>query len=195
MFPDSIIRFNGSWSHRGGAKECVAVFVDCRTNKTVDLEIVQKSKFGLSSNYERSSNGMAIAALQKLITRWKDNSTRVGCVHSYDAKASKAIRDASWNVTESSDLNDIVKALGRKWEKMETGKLRILQAKLRQWFVFLTRRTFSPEEREKYWPSTLEHFKGNHAMCPGGHPNLKLKVFPAKIRPDKNNCGFFSGRP
>jgi hypothetical protein len=176
MFPDSIIGFNGSWSHRRGAKECVVVFVDCRTNKIVDFEIVQKPKFRLSSNYEGSSNGMEIAALQKLITRWKDNSTGVGCVHDCDAKASKAIRDAGWNVTESSDLNHIVKALGQKWQKMETGKLRLLQAKLRQWFVFLTQRTFSPEEREKYWLSTLEHFKGNHAMCPGGHPNLKLKV-------------------
>jgi hypothetical protein len=78
---------------------------------------------------------------------------------------------------------------------METGKLRGLQAKLREWFVFLTHSTFSPDEREKSWLNILERFKGNHAMCRGDHPNLKLKVSSPKIRPDKNNCGFFLGRP
>jgi hypothetical protein len=146
MLLDSIIGFDGSWSHRRGAKECVVVFVDCRRTEIVDFEIIQKPKFGLGSNYEGPSNGMETAALQKLITRSKDNSTGVGCVRDCDAKASKAIRDAGWNVTESSDLNQIVKELDRKWQKMETGKLRGLQAKLRQWFVFLTHSTFSPEE-------------------------------------------------
>jgi hypothetical protein len=149
MSPDSIIGFHGSWSHCREATECAVVFVDCRTNKIVDVEIVQEPKFALSSNNEGSSNGMVFAALQKLIARWKENSTGVGCVHDRGAKASKAIRDADWNAPESSDLNSIVNPFDPKWQKMETGKLQGLQAQLRQWFVFLTHRTFSPTSEKR----------------------------------------------
>jgi hypothetical protein len=137
---------------------------------------------------------MVIAALEKLITRWKDNSTGVRCVHDCDAKASKAIRDAGGNVTESSDLNHIVKVFDGKWQKMDPGKLRGLQAKLRQWFVFLTHKTFSPEEREKYWLNTLEHFNGNRAICPGGHPNLKLNALLPQNPARQEQLRLFLGR-
>jgi hypothetical protein len=39
MQPGSIIAFDGSWSHRRGPKERIIVFVDDRTNKTVDDEM------------------------------------------------------------------------------------------------------------------------------------------------------------
>jgi hypothetical protein len=40
MLPGSIVAFDGSWSHPPGAKECIVVFVDCRTKKIVDFEIM-----------------------------------------------------------------------------------------------------------------------------------------------------------
>jgi hypothetical protein len=50
MLPGSIIVFDGSWSDHRGAEECILVFVDCRRNKIVDFENIQKSKSGFGSN-------------------------------------------------------------------------------------------------------------------------------------------------
>jgi hypothetical protein len=118
MLPGSIVAFDGSWSHRRGAKECIVVFVDCRTKKIVDFKIMQKLKSGLAQNFHGFENGMELAALRELIRRWKDDPIVIGCVHDCDAKASKAIRDAGWNVTEYYDLNRIVKAFDRRWHQM-----------------------------------------------------------------------------
>jgi hypothetical protein len=50
-------------SYRRGAKECIVIFVDCRTNKIVEYEMTQRTKFGLTSDYHGLSNGMEIARL------------------------------------------------------------------------------------------------------------------------------------
>jgi hypothetical protein len=49
--------------------------------------------------------------------RWKDNSTGFERAHNCDAKASKAIHGAGWHVTQYDDLNQIVKAFNRQWQK------------------------------------------------------------------------------
>jgi hypothetical protein len=94
MNPGSSIDFDGSWSHRRQAKECVAVIIDYMTRKVVDYEITQKTKRGRPGNYTGSSSGMEVEAFRRLITRWKGHSKVVGYVHDCDSKASCAIREA-----------------------------------------------------------------------------------------------------
>jgi hypothetical protein len=62
MNPGTIIAFDGSWSHRGQAKECIVVIIDCMMKKIVDYEIIQKNKRGLPGNDAGSSSGMEVKA-------------------------------------------------------------------------------------------------------------------------------------
>jgi hypothetical protein len=101
----SILAFDGSWGDRRGAMECIIVFIDCLTKKIVDFEILQKAKCRLLSNYTGSSNGMKVVALRNLMERWKNNRNVLGRVHNCDSKASKAIREVPWAITEICDLN------------------------------------------------------------------------------------------
>jgi hypothetical protein len=119
---------------------------------------------------------MEIAALQRLIKRWRDNPSVIRCAYDCYAKGSKAIRDIGWEIAEHCDLNHIVKAFDRNWQQTPIGQLRGLQIKLKKWFLSLTYCTYSPDQREEYWLNTLEHFRGNHANCPVKRPNLKLSV-------------------
>jgi hypothetical protein len=87
MNPGSIIAFDGSWSHRHQAKECIVVIVDCMTEKIVDYQIIRKTKLGRPGNYAGSSSGMEIGVLRRLIARWKGNPKVLGHVHDCDLKA------------------------------------------------------------------------------------------------------------
>jgi hypothetical protein len=64
------------------------------TEDRENCERFQKAKFGLISGFHGSPNGMEIAALRRLIKRWKDDPRVMGCIHGWDATASKAICDA-----------------------------------------------------------------------------------------------------
>jgi hypothetical protein len=147
MIAGSILAFDGSWSHRRGAKECVVVFIHVRIKKIVDFEIVRKAKGLVPGNYDGSSNGMEVEALRRLIARWKKNRFVVGYVHDSDSKASKAIRGAKWGIDEYYDPNHISKSFDRQWVKSEHKHLRGLQMKIRKWFNFLSRSDF-PRSRE-----------------------------------------------
>jgi hypothetical protein len=175
MESGSVIAFDGSCGHRRGAKECVVVLIDCRTRRIVDFEIVVMDKKGRKGNYNGSSNGMEVFGLKAIIERWKEDPRVVGCVHDNDSKATKAIRDAGWNIEQYYDPNHVSKALKRRWDKSPHGHLKGIQGRLFRWFHYLIRSDYSPAERRKYWLNALEHFKGNHADCPLEHPTLQKK--------------------
>lgn len=174
MKAGAVLAFDGSWSHRRNAKECVVVFIDCALKKIVDFEIVQKVKHQQIGNYEGSSNGMEVEALRRLIARWYDNPNVAGCVHDNDSKASKAIREVNWQIAQYYDPNHIAKCFDRRWTSHPHAHLRGLQGKLRCWFNFLIRTDFSPEQRIAHWRNTLEHLKGNHTHC-----------LPHTVKPDR----------
>jgi hypothetical protein len=175
MTPGSILSFDGSWSHRRGAKECVVVLIDTRIKKIVDFEILQKSKGKMPGNYTGSSNGMEVEALRRLILRWRTNPLVVGCVHDSDSKASKAIRDARWQIDQFYDPNHISKSFDRKWAKIPHAHLRGLQMKVRKWFSFLVRSDFSAQNKVAFWLNTVEHFLGNHEGCPHHKVNAQKR--------------------
>jgi hypothetical protein len=170
MTDGSVVAFDGSWSHRRGAKECVVVLVDSRTRRIVDFEIVTKANGFVPGNYDGSSNGMEIAGLKVIIERWKKDTRVIGCVHDNDSKATKAIRDAGWNIEQYYDPNHVSKSFKRTWDNTGHDLLKGIGAKLLRWFQYLIRSNFSPEERTRHWMNVLEHFKGNHTNCPFDHP-------------------------
>jgi hypothetical protein len=113
---------------------------------------------------------MELAALRKIIERWKDNTKVRGCVHDNDSKATQAIKEAGWQIEQMYDPNHVVKQFERRWNSCDTRSLRGLHAKLLMWFRYLIRCDFTVEEKQGYWMNSLEHFKGNHAKCPRQHP-------------------------
>jgi hypothetical protein len=170
MADGAVVAFDGSWSHRRCAKECIVILIDCGQKRIVDFEIVIKSKGGVAGNDRGSSNGMELEGLRNIIGRWKGDPKVKGCVHDNDSKATEAIREADWQIEQMYDPNHVVKQFERRWNSSDTRLLRGLHAKLLMWFRYLIRSDFSVGEKEHYWWNTVEHFKGNHAGCPRQHP-------------------------
>jgi hypothetical protein len=169
MIDGSIVAFDGAWSDRRRAKECIVILVDCRPKKIVDFEIQQHAKHCCPGNYFGSPNGMEIAAFKSIALRWRSDSRVVSCVHDNDARASKVIRDLNWKISEFFDPNHVVKQFENRWSKLPTNLLRGFHAKLLHWFRYLIRSDYPPEERQHYWLNSVEHFKGNHEGCPREH--------------------------
>jgi hypothetical protein len=183
MTPGSILSFDGSWSHRRGANDWIVVFIDCRSQRIVDFEIVQRPKAWCSGNYQGSSNGMEVEGLRRLITRGKANPAVVGCVHDSDSKATKAIRDAGWDIEQYYDPNHISKCFDRKWAKVPHNHLRGLAVKIRRWFNFLGQSDFSPQEKLEFWMNTVQHFTGDHTRCPPHKMKARAKA-PLANKPE-----------
>jgi hypothetical protein len=100
MSNQSVISFDGSWSHRRHAKEHIVVVIDCRQKKIVDFDIRVMAKGKVPGNYRGSPNGMEMAALTEIIRRWSRHQWYLrlaGCVHDNDGKATTAVERANWS--------------------------------------------------------------------------------------------------
>jgi hypothetical protein len=172
MAENTHISFDGSWSHKRNAAECIVVAIDISRNLIIDYEVVRKSKNGITGNYVGSSNGMEVAALKGIIERLQSDTRIVGYVHDSDSKATAAIRRAGWNIEEFFDPNHISKCYDRRWAKATNSALHGLGLKLKKWFNFLIHADYSDERKVELWRNAVEHFKGNHRFCPPGHEDL-----------------------
>jgi hypothetical protein len=170
MDDETIVAFDGAWSHRRHAKECIVILIDCNHKRIIDFEIVTKDKCGIEGNWKGSCNGMELHGVKQLIERWKDNGKVKGVVHDNDSKATLAIAESGWKVEQWYDPNHVVKQFETRWNSCETKLLRGFHAKLLLWFKYLIRSDFSKKDRKKYWMNAVEHFKGNHTGCPREHP-------------------------
>jgi hypothetical protein len=169
MKKNTIIAFDGAWSHRRRAKECVVTIIDTTQKKVVDYEVVTKTKCGVPGDWEGSANGMELEALKRLLERWVGDENVGGVVHDNDAKASKLIRDLQWKVTEYFDPNHVCKQFETRWNSCPHNNLRGVHAKLLMWFRYLIQCDCSVAEKQALWMNSLEHFKGNHEHCPREH--------------------------
>jgi hypothetical protein len=170
MDDETIVAFDGAWSHRRNAKECIVILIDCNHKRIIDFEIVTKSKCGNQGNWDGSSNGMELRGVELLIERWKTKGKIKGVVHDNDSKATLAIERSGWEVDQWYDPNHVVKQFETRWKSARTNFLRGIHAKLLLWFKYLIRSDFTNEEKKQYWMNSLEHFKGNHKGCPREHP-------------------------
>jgi hypothetical protein len=104
--------------------------INITTKKIIDYETVQKPKKDVCGTWERSSNGMEVAAIRVIIERLKSDPRIIGYVHDSDSKASAAIRAADWEIEERSDINHISKSFDRKWSKAPKSHLSGLGLKI-----------------------------------------------------------------
>lgn len=168
MLSGSIIALDGSWSHRRNAARCMVDFIDARTNKVVDFEVVLKSGCRIEGNYSGPSNGMEREALRRMIPRWQTDQRVIGYCHDNDGKTRKTIRDFGWNITEFLDRNHLMKSFDRTYDKFEHKKLlRGLKDRLRHWMLILLGEDITLERKKYFWEVvTVEHFSGHHEHCP-----------------------------
>jgi hypothetical protein len=171
MTKNTVIAFDGAWSHRRRAKECVVTIIDTRQKKVVDYEVVTKTKCGVPGDWDGSANGMELEALKRLLKRWVGDENVSGVVHDNDAKASKLIHDLKWKVDEYFDPNHVYKQFERRWNSCPHKHLRGVHARLQMWFRYLMQCDCSIEQKQKLWMNSLEHYKGNHKDCPREHPD------------------------
>ena len=135
---NSIIAFDGSWSHRRNADFCLVDFIDVSSGRVVDFEIISK-KYG-PNPFAGPSNAMEVEGIRRMIPRWIHDKRIIAYVHDKDAKSRKLINELGWNITEIIDSNHAVKSLRRKFQKMKsqsTTKLRGLKMPLERFFSML----------------------------------------------------------
>jgi hypothetical protein len=173
LLEGTVISFDGSWSHRRRAKECVVVVVVVGTDKIIDYELIRRPKSGNPGNYDGSANGMECEALARIVQRLKSDARIVGYVHDNDSTAAKVITDAGWAIQEWLDPNHISKCYDRRWQKAPRSALNGLGVKLKKGFNFLIHGDFSDEQKVLFWENTLNHFRRDHTNCPEGHSDLR----------------------
>jgi hypothetical protein len=172
MADKAYISFDGSWSHKRNAKECIVVAIDISRNLIIDYEVVRKAKNGVPGNYIGASNGMEVAALKGIIARLQSDPRIIGYVHDSDSKATAEIQRSGWNIEEFFDPNHISKCYDRRWAKANRSRLNGIGLKLKRWFNFLIHADYDDSKKVQLWRNAVEHFKGNHKHCPPGHEDL-----------------------
>lgn len=167
MAPDSCIAFDGSWSHRRNADHCLVDFIDTKSRKVVDFEIITKT--GKSrGTFEGASNAMECAGLRELIPRWRDDARVTHYVHDKDGKTRSLIREMNWQVTELIDQNHLMKSFRRKFQKIKVKsecKLFGLQARLERFFQTLVKLDETAAVKRDQWMNVPNHLAGDHSKC------------------------------
>jgi len=135
MKTGSPICFEGSWSHRRGARECLVTFIDQNSKKIVDFEVFMKGKPEIELYYDGPSNGMEVEGIRRMIHRWMHDTKVTSYVHDKCSKTRKAIRDCGWNITEFIDPNHLRRSLKtsfKKWNKRKSlDGIKIRESRLR----------------------------------------------------------------
>jgi hypothetical protein len=164
----STICIDGSWNHRRNGNFCIVEVIDFRTQKIVDFEIIYKTTPFKTGNYEGHSNGMELAATEKLLKRWINDPKVAVIVHDKDSKITKLIRESNWSVLQSYDANHAHKSFRRAWDglpKEERDLLYGLKERLDNWLTHVLYLNQDIEKKKQIWLRAKEHFSGNHTMC------------------------------
>ena len=108
--PGTVISFDGSWDHRRHGSNCIFAVFSCQTQKIIECQLVSNKIPRTSENFCESPTLMEAKALSLLIPKLRQDERIVGYVHDVDAKASKMIEDAGWEITAYLDPGHCMKA-------------------------------------------------------------------------------------
>lgn len=164
----STISFDGAWSHRRNANQCLVDIINPETRDVLDFEILEKSHGRFIGNYQGPSNMMEVEGIKRMIPRWKEDSRIYAYVHDKDSKSKKAIDASGWDIRELIDKNHLMKSWERKFKKYKKkadAKLKGLHDKLRRYFVYLINSDELAEDKLQLWLNATAHYSGNHEAC------------------------------
>jgi hypothetical protein len=166
MAPETIIAMDGSWSQQRNTMHCDVDFVDTRTKKAIDFEIIEKQIGFIHRNYFGPSNGMEVEGVHRLIERWKVipgfGEKVLGYVHDRGAKTCSVIKSI-WGKPEFLDANHVLKGL---YAKLDARPLLCgLKTKIPRWFIFRVRMEEIPDEKIRLCRNSVFHYHGIHTDC------------------------------
>lgn len=168
MTEDSTISFDGSWSHRRNAVQCVVDFIDQRQKKIVDFEMVLKRSHRKNGNFEGASNLMKAEGLKRMVPRWINDERITAYVHDNDGKARTEIERQEWKIIEKLDPNHALKCFDRKyakWNVLAGKKFYGLYDRLRRFLQSLIYKEMSIERKLELWNNAADHYCGDHTHC------------------------------
>ena len=170
--PGTVISFDGSWDHRRRGSNCILAVFSCQTHKIIACEMVSNKTGTSSENFCESPTMMEAKALSLLIPKLSQDERIVGYVHDHDAKASKMIEDAGWQIKGYLDPGHCMKAFKKRLSKFEEenhGILKGIEGPLTRWMATLMRYDGDVEEKLRLWRNSVKHYMGDHSECIHGH--------------------------
>ena len=171
------ISFDGAWSHRRNAKQCVVTFYNKEINKIVDFQIVEKDAAGVKGNYNGPSNLMESFGLTLLMERWKNKNIIAKYCHDNDGRAKKII-EKFIDLDETFDPGHSLKSMQNKFQKINIKyhmALSPFHSSLFNFMKTLQNSEYTIEERELYWMNTINHYQGDHSHCCDPNHTSKVK--------------------
>lgn len=170
--PGSVISFDGSWEHPRNSQRCITVvFLQSGQNKHILHFWVTSSRIedGIE-NYCKVPQNMEVQALKKMIPDLMTHCEIIGYVHDKDAKSSKAIREAHWDIQEFIDPGHAMKCFERALQKSGKNFDEWVRESLRKWLKHLLRSSsIEIDEKIKQWHNAVAHLMGDHRGCILGH--------------------------
>lgn len=179
--PNTIIGFDGSWSHRRRGKSCFFSVVSIQTGKVIQSTLVSKSPSSDSQIACENSTLMESVGLQRAVEVLHNNPNITGYVHDNDGKARAIIRRAGWDIQEYLDPGHCKKSFERKmqnFEKKNGNILRAIETHLTRWMWTLVSSCFSVQYKVLLWSNTVNHMRGIHVYCLP-HPPVGVVWYPS----------------
>ena len=170
--PGTVISFDGSWDHRRRGSNCILAVFSCQTQKIIECQVVSNKVAPTSENFCESPTLMESKALSLVIPRLKGDDRICGYVHDLDAKASKMIEDAGWEIRGYLDPGHCMKAFKKRLTKFEEenhGILKGIEGSLIRWMGTVMHYDGPVEEKLELWRNCVKHYIGDHTHCLHGH--------------------------
>ena len=166
--PGSIISFDGSWDHRRQGSRCLFTVICQQTGKIIESVTISNRADQTLETFCLHSNLMEAHGLRIAVDRLKDLPQIVGYVHDNDAKATKIIQDAGWQIQQFLDPGHALKCFERRLQKLNTTNphlLRGIEASLTRWLKSLMHLNAPIEDKKKLWLNSVKHYMGDHREC------------------------------
>ena len=153
--------FDGGYSHRRNASECVMEIIHPEDKKIFAYCVTAKANgHRKDAEYTDSSKSLEIIALRKLLEEWCPKNVFCGYCHDLDSAARATIEKAGYNLTEYYDPNHsrnhfdtLLNSVSKKYK----GALNGIKTKLRQHYQSCLGLKSAINMRDR-WRKCVNHF-------------------------------------
>ena len=165
---ETILSFDGSWSHSRNASQCIGTFVDLSNKKIVDYHIAENDSYWNKGNYKGYPQGMETECFRNMASRWIHNDKVIGICQDNDNDHGGILKELGWNIRIYVDPNHNFKHFKNRLKKllMKNKNLRIIENSLQMhmWRLSLNDKLTS-EQKKIQWYHAANHLTGDHKEC------------------------------
>ena len=166
----TILGFDGSWSHKRNAPQCVSAFIDLSSKKIIDYHIIEKDNLWQKGNFSGFPQGMETECFQVMAKRWHKNPYITSICQDNEIDHGGILKKLNWKVNILVDPNHNFKqfknCLRKEIKKQKNNDLLMIEESLQihMWnLVFNT--SLNQEEKKLKWFNAANHFTGDHSKC------------------------------